>query len=311
MSCKGGLKPHPFEVNMHNNLHILGYASGLAGALPGSGKGPLVLKQSQAMAALNQQGIQLHWHALFSPSQTETQNITQAVKQLSDALAAETQKIIKNDHFFLVFGGDHTSAIGTWSGAAQAMKPKGDIGLIWIDAHMDSHTPETSLSGHLHGMPLACLLGYGDQSLTSIAKFTPALKPENVCLIGVRSFELGEAAFLKKMNVRIFFIEEVLERGLAAVLAEAKKIVSQHTIGYGITLDIDSIDPQDAPGTGVAEPNGLRAAELCPALTIFADDPHFIGMEIAEFDPECDHNHKTENLIPVIISAATLGRFTL
>src|SRR5665213_879539 len=171
--------------------------------------------------------------------------------------------LLQQHKFVSVVGGDHSCAIGTWSGVYDAMHHLGDIGLIWIDAHMDSHTPETTPTNHIHGMPLACLLGYGYPTLTGVLHAAPKFKPENVCLIGVRSYEKGEAALLKHLNVRVFFMEEVQERGFEVVLAEAVQHVNQHTIGYGITLDIDAVDPLEAPGVDVPEPEGIHVKALC------------------------------------------------
>jgi len=292
---------------MQKKLQILGYASGIAGADPSSGHGPIILKQSSAMSVLSSYGLTLTWQCMLQPPD-QINDVTETVGMLCQDLSNETAQLVHSNQNFIVLGGDHTSAIGTWSGVARALSHTGSIGLIWIDAHMDSHTPATSETGHLHGMPLACLLGYGDPRLTTLAGLSPALRPENVCLVGVRSYERGEATLLNKLGVRIFFMEEIRQRGLKSVLSEAKQIVSRNTVRYGVTLDIDSIDPEDAPGTGVSELNGIRSLDLCHAMTLFVDDPKLIGLEIVEFDPSRDQNHKTEKLIAELIAAATLGQ---
>src|SRR4029078_13337736 len=127
-----------------------------------------------------------------------------AVRRICTRLARRVETIVGEDEMPIVFGGDHTSAIGTWKGIAHARAKHGLIGLLWIDAHMDAHTPQTTETGMLHGMPVACLLGYGYPALTEIphgAKLDPAC----VCLYGVRSFEQGEAELLDRLGVRIFF----------------------------------------------------------------------------------------------------------
>jgi len=291
---------------MHKHLYLVGYASGIAGADSHSGGGPLILKNSAKLLALSDLGLMLDWQTIIQAPENLSNDIFLDVQQLAKKLSENTFKLTQQKKFFLVLGGDHTSAIGTWSGAANALRSQGKLGLIWVDAHMDSHTPITTQSGHLHGMPLASLLGYGDPRLTTLGGLSSALQPENICLIGVRSFEPGEAELLKKLNVRIFFMDEVEQRGLRAVFKEALQIASSNTVGYGISLDIDGIDPADAPGTGVAEPNGLLAKEICQELTLFANDPNLIGFEIVEFDPSRDKNNKTEKLIADLIAAISL-----
>jgi arginase len=291
---------------MHQSLFLLGYASSIGGANAGSEEGAPTLQKSPYLAKLADKGLTLHWQAMIKPPQLPSK--LEQVQFQCQQLAKETAELAQQKKFFMVFGGDHSCAIGTWSGVASVIQKKGSLGLIWVDAHMDSHTPETTPTGNIHGMPLACLLGEGNANLTSIATSTPKIKPEHICLIGIRSFEPGEKALLERLNVRIFYMDEIKQRGLDAVFAEAIQIASNGTAGYGLSIDIDSIDPADAPGTGVAEPNGLPAKALCQALTQFTNDSRLLGVEITEFDPRRDRNQQTEKLIPEMISALALGK---
>lgn len=281
-------------------LHLLGYAYGNAGIDPRAGEGPSVIKHSAYLSQLAKHHIAYQWDDLIQVTHP-ADSIEEEVQQCCENLAKLIVPLAKEQNPFAVIGGDHTSAIGTWSGAYEAIKNKGPLGLIWIDAHMDSHTPDTSESMRLHGMPLACLLGEGYSGLRSMLCSHPKIKPEHLCLIGVRSFEQGEAEFLKKLNVRIYFMDEVKRRGIKTVLAEAKKQVSEHTAAYGVSLDLDGIDPTDAPAVNAVEPNGISAQELCAALPLLAGDKKFIGLEIAEFDPHLDKDKRTEQLIIKLI----------
>ncbi len=287
----------------HKTISLIGYASGLGAGDPLCAQGPVVLKQSTYLQDLAAQGLVLQWQKMIQPAgnASKMESIAQECKELADM----TAQLTKEKKCFLVTGGDHSAAVGTWSGVAHAINP---VGLIWVDAHMDSHTPETSLSGNIHGMPLASLLGQGDARLTKILNDAPKIKPEHVCLIGVRSYEKAELDLLTRLKVKIFFMKEVQQRGLAAVFADAIKIVTQGTKGFGVTIDIDGIDPKDAPATGVAEPDGIRAHDLCEVLTTLAEKPNLLGVEIAEFDPHRDREQMTEKLIAKLISAFTLGR---
>jgi arginase len=296
-------------MSISKTIHLLGYASDLAGANPGSADGPLVMRKSPYFSELGQKGLRLLWDDMLTAEPTIHQSKLATIADLCQKLAKKTHQFTTQKEFFTVLGGDHASAIGTWSGVQHALKQQGPLGLIWVDAHMDSHTPYTSLTGNIHGMPLACLLGYGMPSLINVLDAGPKIKPEHLCLIGVRSFERGEAAFLKELNVRIFFMEEVRDRGMNAVMKEAIHIASQGTAGFGVSIDIDSMDPTDAPGTGVREPNGIAAKDLCQSLQVLANEPKLVGAEVVEFDPHRDVNHKTEKLVSQIIGTLSLGKY--
>ncbi len=286
---------------------FLGYASGIAGSDSGSGDGPEVLKNSSIIAKLARKGLQYHWGELIKSINADSSKLDRVAEQCT-TLAEAVKYSVNQNQFFVVFGGDHSCAIGTWSGVYGALDDQHEFGLIWIDAHMDSHTPETSPTGNIHGMPLASLLGYGNTKLTHILKAQPKLKPENICLIGVRSYEEGEAELLKKLNVRVFFMDEVKERGMEAVMKEALSVVKKNTFHFGVTLDIDSMDPADAPATGVVEPDGIRAKDIYHAIQMLAKEERLIGFEIAEFDPHKDKNHMTEILISNVLSSIILGK---
>lgn len=272
-----------------NKTSLIAYASGIGGADLHCGEGPLVIER-----VLHSPHVS--WEAIISPP-TQSLRMDEAVKQICETLAKKVSHLVSKKKFVTVLGGDHTSAIGTWSGVFDAIHLQGDLGLLWIDAHMDSHTPETTESGRLHGMPLAALMGYGYPSLTSILHVNPKIKPERVCLIGVRSYECGEAELLKRLNVRIYFMDEVKARGLKTIFKEAIEIISQNTIGYGVSLDLDSIDPIEAPAVDVPAEDGLHAKELSNEIIEISDDPKLIALEIAEFDPSRDVDNKTEKII--------------
>lgn len=287
----------------NKTIHLIGFASGLGAADSGTADGPLVLKQS---AFLKKLGMDLQWDDLFIP-ELQSSDKLKIISTLCHALSSSIEKLVMEKKFFVVLGGDHTSAIGTWSGVSHALQKEGDLGLIWFDAHMDSHTLETTPSGNYHGMPLACLLGYGEKELTHLFNVSPKLKPENICLIGVRSFEQGEAELLKRLNVKIFFMDDIKARGLKTVMQEALQIVTRNTVGFGVSLDIDCLDPRDAPGTGAQEANGIQFAELKNSLSEISNDSRLIGVEIAEFDPHHDQQHMTEKLIAELITFFTIG----
>ncbi len=290
-----------------NKFYLIGCASGVAGADIHSGDGPIALRNSARLKALHDAGVNFEWKTMLLAHDAKGKRVDEAVAESCDELARIVSPLAKKREKFCVVGGDHSCAIGTWSGVYDAVHDQGDIGLIWIDAHMDSHTPETSLTGNIHGMPLACLLGYGHATLTSILHHQSKFKPENVVLIGVRSFEQGEADLLRRLNVRIYFMDEVKKRGFDVVMQEAVEYVNRRTIGYGVTIDIDSVDPQDAPGVDVPEADGIRGKDLCDGIRKMVTDPRLIATEVVEFDPGHDIEQKTENLMADIIGIIARG----
>jgi len=284
---------------MSKSIALIGYASGIAAGDPGCGDGPMVLQHSNLAVELGYEGLMTYWEEILQPIPELTKLAT--IADICNRLAQCTARLAQEKKLFTVFGGDHSSAIGTWSGLASAYRNQGSIGLVWIDAHLDSHTPETTPSGNIHGMPVAALLGYGAPELTHIMDVQPKIKPENLSLIGIRSFEIEEAELLKRLNVRIYNMDEVQQRGIEVILQEAIVRAKLGTAGYGLSIDIDSIDPNDAPGTGVPEPNGIHAQNLKKALRQLQHDEKLLGVEIAEFDPHHDHNHKTQKIIKELL----------
>jgi arginase len=287
----------------HRTLIVIGAASCAGAPDPGCAEGPDMLKRYQAFHDTPLQHVE--WDAILRVPRAAQDTPLHAVAALGTRLAAEVDAVLQAGNFPLVVGGDHSCAIGTWSGVHHALAGQGPVGLIWIDAHMDSHTFETTPSGQIHGMPLACLLGYGDAALTTIDGPDAKLRPEHVCLIGVRSFEAGEAALLHRLGVRIFGMAEVRRRGLAKVFDEALAIVRNGTAGFGVSVDLDALDPDEEPGVGSPVPGGLRRAELADALSHLRSDPAFVAMEITEYNPRRDRGHATADAVGALVNAIT------
>lgn len=214
---------------------------------------------------------------------------------------------IKNNVTPIVIGGDHSAAIGTWSGITSALNANEDFGLIWIDAHMDAHTPETAdqgkWGGWWHGMPVACLTGHGKVEFTSIANQNIKINPEHIVLIGIRSFEAGEEQYLKQHGITYYTATEVNEHGFDHIYQKALTHITENCSYFGLSIDLDGFDPQDAPGVGTPEKDGIRAKEALEALSGLYYHPKFKGLEIVEYNPHNDQDHKTADLIHALIHA--------
>ena len=226
-----------------------------------------------------------------------------AISKLCALLASAVADACRLGRLPCVLGGDHSCAGGTWTGVARTLQ--GNLGLLWIDAHMDSHTPGTSHTGRLHGMPLAWLLGEDDDPLYGLA--SGVLRPEHVCIVGVRSFEREEAERLKRLGVRVFHFEEVVRRGLKAVLAEALGIVTSGTERFGISIDLDVITPEEAPHVGTPVAGGLTSGALARELERIAAHPALAAVELAEYSPKLDRDGRSARVAVDLLAAALCG----
>lgn len=282
---------------------LVGAASGLGARNSGCADGPKVIAASPLVERLRARNAKAEWASMLSPQSGAPADLLAAIGDFNAELASQVYKHVRAGDLPVVIGGDHSCAIGTWSGVSLANAGNGPMGLIWIDAHMDSHTPTDSESGAVHGMPLACLLGDGPRELSLRGDPGARISPQHICLIGVRSFEPAEQWRLARLGVRVYMMAEVEERGLRAVLNEAYETVSQGTSGYGLSIDIDAIDPTDAPGTGHRESGGIAAQELIEVVRELAARSRPLAMEVVEFDPHRDENGRTAALVMDIVEA--------
>ncbi len=300
------------RVNMsrrNTKLNVFGASSCLGARDRDCEGGPQALYALGLLQRLEMKGYKpelrhLRAPVVGDPAREDGEEKLSLISRYCHELALGVRDSVKAHEMFIVIGGDHSCAVGTWSGAAVALADKGAVGLIWVDAHMDSHTPFTSQSGAIHGMPLAALLGQGATAMTSILSPQIKLSAQNVCLVGVRSFEHEEKELLARMGVRVYRQSEVEARGLAEVMLEARAIVKRNTLGYGISIDLDAIDPHDAPGVGSPEPGGLSARALIGELKQFRGDEQFLGVELVELNPVKDRLGRTSALAMDLLLAA-------
>ncbi len=197
----------------------------------------------------------------------------------------------------LVLGGDHSVAAGTVSGVAEYYRRQNHkIGLLWIDAHTDMNTPDSSPSGNVHGMPLASLMGLPPVELGKIYDFSPKVHPENCVLIGIRDVDNFEKENIRKAGVEVFTMRDIDERGMRAVMEEALRMAGRGTAGYHVSLDMDWIDPEDAPGVGTPVRGGATYREAHLAMEIIADHGRMVSFEIVEVNPVIDERNQTADL---------------
>lgn len=219
---------------------------------------------------------------------TKLRNLTQVAK-VCEELATKVDNIIEKNRFPLVLGGDHSIAIGTLAGVA---KHHENLGVIWYDAHGDLNTEETSPSGNIHGMSLAASLGHGHSLLVNLFGEYPKVKKENVVIIGARSLDDGEKDFIREQGIKVYTMHEIDRMGMTAVMEETIAYLS-HTDGVHLSLDLDGLDPHDAPGVGTPVIGGLSYRESHLAMEMLAEAGIITSAEFVEINPILDEKNKT------------------
>jgi len=223
-------------------------------------------------------------------------------------LAGMVDQALNKKKVPLVLGGDHSVAVGTVAGVSRHFRrKKQEIGLIWIDAHADMNTPETSPSGNVHGMPLACCIGLGPSELVDLLNYAPKVNPRKTVLVGLRDVDVLEKGHVHETGVRAFTMRDIDERGLRSVMDEAFRIATDDTAGFHLSLDMDWVDPQFAPGVGTPVRGGATYREAHLAMELINDNGRMLSMEVVEVNPVIDEINRTADLAVEMIMSA-LGK---
>ena len=222
------------------------------------------------------------------------------LKEITQTCTKEAELVVKTleaGKVPLAVGGDHSIAVGTVSGVSEFYRRQNQAaGLLWIDAHSDINTPHSSPSGNVHGMPLAAIMGLWPSELANIFGFSPKVRPENCVLIGVRDIDTVEKENIKRAGIEVFTMRDIDERGMRTVMEEALRMAGRGTAGYHVSLDMDWIDPEDAPGVGTPVRGGATYREAHLAMEIIADHGRMVSFEIVEVNPVIDEHNRTADL---------------
>lgn len=223
-------------------------------------------------------------------------------------LADAVEQAAKGCRVPLVLGGDHSVAMGTIAGLSRNFHAQGQkLGVIWIDAHADMNTPGSSPSGNVHGMPLACSIGLGPEELTHLAGYAPAVEPSKVAIIGLRSVDDIERLNVRGAGVHPFTMRDLDERGMRTVIREAIAFACDGTAGFHLSLDMDGVDPSEAPGVGTPIPGGITYREAHLAMETICDSGRMISLEVVEVNPVLDIANRTA-LLGVDLVMSALGK---
>ena len=292
-------------------IDIIGVPIDLGADRRGVDMGPSAIRYSQLQNKLEELGYDVRDEGNIEVPIAEMCKITNPKLKYIDCIIPMSRRVagavatsIQAKNFPLVLGGDHSLSIGSVRGAARNKK----IGLIWIDAHADFNTPETTPSGNIHGMSLAVLTGQGDKSLVQLwDESIPVIDPSKIAIIGARDLDSGEKVNLSKAGALVMGMEQIDRYGMVVVIEKAIERISRDVDGIYLSLDLDALDPQHAPGVGTPVPAGLTQRETHLACEMIAETNKLIGMDLVEVNPILDAQNRTA-VLAVEFALSALGR---
>ncbi|HZR45013.1 MAG TPA: arginase [Ktedonobacteraceae bacterium] len=291
------------------HIRIIGAPIDLGADRRGVDIGASAIRYAGLSDHLSQLGHIVHDVGNLAIPQPESQAISnprlkylEPIVKASEELAHLVTGALKENEFPLVLGGDHSIALGSISGVAAVHRRPG---VIWIDAHGDFNTEETSPSGNIHGMVLAALAGLGDSRLTHIGGWSPKLNKDTIVIVGARSLDPGEKDLLRARHIHVFTMSDIDRRGMPDVMRQAIAIASQEgSSPVHLSLDLDALDPREAPGVGTPIPGGLTYREAHLAMEMIADSGKLISMDVVEVNSILDRENITAQLaVEFILSA--------
>ena len=293
-------------------IDVIGVPIDLGADRRGVDMGPSAIRYAHLHQKLEELGYTLHDTGNIEVPILETCSLSDLRLKYLDCILPMARRVsgavatsVQGGHFPLVLGGDHSLSAGSIRGAAKHKK----LGVIWIDAHADFNTPETTPSGNIHGMPLAALCGLGDPRLVCLWDETPpVVDPRRVAVIGARDLDPGEKRNLREADVMVQSMEQIDRIGMVAALEKAIQRVSRHADGIYLSLDMDALDPRHAPGVGTSVPGGLTYREAHLACEVVAETGKLIGMDLVEVNPILDVQNQTAILAVEFIRSALGSR---
>jgi arginase len=297
---------------MPQKVRIIGVPMDLGQSRRGVDMGPSALRGAGLQSAIKKLGHTVEDIGNLEVKQPEEMPVgekrakyLQEIAETCMDVARVVEKSLTENFLPLVLGGDHSIAAGAAAGVSSYYRQqKKDIGYIWLDAHGDMNTPESSPSGNVHGMPLASIMGYGAPELSELLGFKPKAEPGNIVIVGARDLDAHERKIAKKSGVHVFTMRDIDERGMREVMADAIKYAMDDTAGIAVSLDMDFVDPTDAPGVGTPVRGGVTYREAHLAMEMIADSEAMVSLEVVEINPILDEHNRTALLgVELVLSA--------
>ena len=300
---------------MAQKIRIIGVPMDLGQSRRGVDMGPSALRVAGLQTRLKQLGHTVEDIGNVPVKQPEEQHYGEKhakylheIAETCRGLAEMTEKTLAEGFLPLMLGGDHSIAIGTCSGVSDFFRKQSKkIGCLWLDAHGDMNTPDSSPSGNVHGMPLASLIGYGAPELVELLGYKPKVEPRNVSIVGVRDLDAKERRLVKDSGVHAFTMRDIDERGMREVMSEALRFATDDSEGVAVSVDMDLVDPADAPGVGTPVRGGVTYREAHLAMEMIADSEAMVSLEVVEINPVIDLHNKTA-LLAVEMALSALGK---
>ena len=300
---------------MPQKVRIIGVPMDLGQSRRGVDMGPSALRVAGLQARIKHLGHTVEDIGNLEVKQPEEMQVgekrakyLQEIAETCADISKHVQESLGEGFFPLVLGGDHSIAVGVAAGASSHFRNhKKQIGYIWLDAHGDMNTPESSPSGNVHGMPLAAIMGYGADELVMLGGFKPKAEPGNIVIVGARDLDAQERKIVKKSGIHVFTMRDIDERGMREVMADALKYAMDDTDGIAVSLDMDFVDPSDAPGVGTPVRGGATYREAHLAMEMIADSEAMASLDVVEINPVIDEHNRTA-LLGVELALSGLGQ---
>lgn len=290
---------------MNKNISIVGVPMDLGQTRRGVDMGPSAIRYADIVERLERLDFtvedlgDIQIERVIEENTGKLRNL-RAVTFGTTRLFQVVDSVVEKGYFPLVLGGDHSIAIGTLAGVS---KHYDNLGVIWFDAHGDLNPVEHSPTGNIHGMPLAASLGIGHPNLTRVGDYSPKIKPENVVIIGARDLDPGERELIKKHCIKVYTMHEIDRLGMARVMEETIHYLKERTDGVHLSLDLDALDPHDAPGVGTPVLGGITYRESHLAMEMLAEAEIITSAEFVEVNPILDEKNKTAKVAVALIGS--------
>jgi arginase len=295
---------------------LIGAPTDIGASDRGASMGPEALRVAGLQDALRSRGLEVLDRGNLTGPANPWQGPTQGYRHLAqvtdwnrliyEAIRAE----LAHARLPILLGGDHCLAVGSISAVARHCRDtKKKLRVLWLDAHADFNTSELSPSGNIHGMPVACLCGFGPRELIGLSGVTPAISPKNIRQVGIRSVDQGEKKFVHEQGLEVFDMRYIDEHGMRATMEQALEGLDSDTHLH-VSFDVDFLDPEVAPGVGTTVPGGptYREAQLC--MEMIADTGRLASLDVMELNPALDVRNKTAQLAVDLIESL-FGKSTL
>ncbi len=298
---------------MKRKATVVGVPLDLGASKQGASGGPAAIRRANLIHLLENIGLEVEDAGDIAIPKTAARSSPKlrngaAILKVCKDLAQRVYDTAKGGRIPITLGGDHSIAVGSITGVSKAYREQDrKIGLIWVDAHADINTPDSSPSGNVHGMPVAHILGMGNREFARLGGFWPKVEPRNVCLVGTRDVDKAEAVNLRKSGIRVFSMQEVDRFGMGTCIEQAIDTASDGTAGFHLSFDIDVVDPGSAPGTGTTKRGGITYREAHLLMELAADSERLLGLDLVEVNPLEDVQNSTAVVAAELISSA-LGK---